>query len=51
VDIHQSIGKATIKYWEEMRRHYYATPSSYMEFIRLYSKMLRENKRSFINNK
>ncbi|XP_052105827.1 dynein axonemal heavy chain 6-like isoform X2 [Mytilus californianus] len=51
VDIHNTIGKAALKYWDEMRRHYYATPSSYMEFIRLYSKMLRENKQSFINNK
>ncbi|OWF46435.1 Dynein heavy chain 6, axonemal [Mizuhopecten yessoensis] len=51
VEIHKSIGVMSTKYWEEMRRHYYSTPSSYMEFIRLYSKMLRENKTEFVNNK
>ena len=40
-----------VKYWDEMRRHYYSTPSSYMELIRLYSKLLRENKTEFMNNK
>ncbi|XP_069117336.1 dynein axonemal heavy chain 6-like isoform X3 [Argopecten irradians] len=51
VEIHKSIGVMSTKYWDEMRRHYYSTPSSYMEFIRLYSKMLRENKTEFVNNK
>ncbi|KAL4237693.1 Dynein heavy chain 14 [Mactra antiquata] len=51
VDMHKSIGDMSIKYWEEMRRHYYSTPSSYMELIRLYSKLLKENKTEFAENK
>ncbi|KAJ8308273.1 hypothetical protein KUTeg_013147 [Tegillarca granosa] len=51
VDIHKSIGKMAKKYWEEMRRHYYSTPSSYMELIRVYSKMLKDNKTEFMNNR
>jgi len=51
VDIHKSVGKMANKYWEEMRRHYYSTPSNYMELIRLYSKMLRANKTNFVNSK
>lgn len=51
VEIHKSIGRMSVRYWEEMRRHYYSTPSSYMELIRLYSKMLKENKAEFVNNK
>ncbi|XP_053375273.1 dynein axonemal heavy chain 6-like isoform X4 [Mercenaria mercenaria] len=51
VDIHKSINIMAVKYWDEMRRHYYSTPSSYMELIRIYSKMLRENKTEFMDNK
>ncbi|KAK3092231.1 hypothetical protein FSP39_000084 [Pinctada imbricata] len=51
VSIHKSIAKISIKFWEEMRRHYYSTPSSYMELIRLYAKMLKDNKKEFMNNK
>ncbi|WAR20146.1 DYH6-like protein, partial [Mya arenaria] len=51
VDIHKAIGRMAVTYWEEMRRHYYSTPSSYMELIRLYSKLLRENKNEFMENK
>ncbi|ESO83512.1 hypothetical protein LOTGIDRAFT_133247 [Lottia gigantea] len=51
VDIHRSISVVSRQYWEEMRRHYYSTPSSYMELIRLYSIMLRDNKQEFVNNR
>ena len=30
------------RFWDEMRRHYYVTPSSYIEFIRLFSRVLDE---------
>ncbi|XP_071080158.1 dynein axonemal heavy chain 6-like [Haliotis cracherodii] len=51
VEIHKSIVDKAGQYWREMRRHYYSTPSSYMELIRLYAKMLRDNKREFMNNR
>ncbi|KAL5008122.1 hypothetical protein ScPMuIL_013703 [Solemya velum] len=51
VRIHKSIDKTAVQFLKEMRRHYYSTPSSYMEFIRVYSKTLKENKTEFANNK
>ena len=51
VNIHQEVAKATQQFWEELRRHYYITPSSYMELIRIYSRMLNEQKTEFMNNR
>ncbi|XP_035825271.1 dynein heavy chain 6, axonemal [Aplysia californica] len=51
VDIHKSIASMSVRFWEEARRRYYSTPSSYMELIKLYSKMLKDNKREFMSNR
>nr|KAI8735296.1 dynein heavy chain 6; axonemal-like [Biomphalaria glabrata] len=51
VGIHKTISEMSGRYWEEARRRYYSTPSSYMELIKLYSRMLKENKDEFMNNK
>ncbi|XP_059157269.1 dynein axonemal heavy chain 6-like [Physella acuta] len=51
VGIHKSVAETSIKFWEETRRRYYSTPSSYMELIRLYSRMLKDNKQEFMNNR
>ncbi len=51
VDMHQTVGKTTTQFWEEMRRRYYVTPSSYIELIRIYSKMLHEQKNDFLDNR
>ena len=51
VDIHSSVSDATKQFYEELRRHYYITPSSYMELIRIYSRMLTNKKDEFMNNK
>ncbi|PSN37036.1 Dynein heavy chain 6 [Blattella germanica] len=40
----QSVADMTIRFFEEMRRHYYITPSSYLELIKLYKGMLQERK-------
>lgn len=34
----------TVRFCEEMRRHYYTTPSNYLELIKLYKTMLEERK-------
>nr|CAD7569446.1 unnamed protein product [Timema californicum] len=36
VTIHESVSKMTVRFYEEMRRHYYTTPSSYLELLKLY---------------
>ncbi|CAG5136729.1 unnamed protein product, partial [Candidula unifasciata] len=51
VEIHKSISYMSRRFWEESRRHYYSTPSSYMELIRLYSRMLADNKQEFTHNR
>ncbi|XP_063222655.1 dynein axonemal heavy chain 6 isoform X2 [Bacillus rossius redtenbacheri] len=44
VFIHESVGKMSIRFFEEMRRHYYITPSSYLELIKLYLQKLNLRK-------
>ena len=51
VDIHKSVTCMADTYWQELRRHYYSTPCSYMDLIRTYSKLLKENKTEFMDNK
>uniref|UniRef100_A0A1B6CU24 AAA+ ATPase domain-containing protein n=1 Tax=Clastoptera arizonana TaxID=38151 RepID=A0A1B6CU24_9HEMI len=38
--IHESVGNMTTRFYEEMRRHYYVTPSSYLELLKLYKSLL-----------
>ncbi|CAL1542606.1 unnamed protein product [Lymnaea stagnalis] len=51
VGIHKSIADMSVRFWEETRRRYYSTPSSYMELIRLYARMLKDNKMEFMDNR
>ena len=51
VDMHESIHGLNRRFWEEMRRHYYITPSSYMELIRLLSRMLLKQKNSIMEDR
>ncbi|XP_063958044.1 dynein axonemal heavy chain 6-like isoform X2 [Lytechinus pictus] len=51
VGVHGDVTKESVRYYNEMRRHYYTTPSSYLDLIRLYSNMLGEQKGYFMNNK
>ncbi|CAH1791320.1 unnamed protein product [Owenia fusiformis] len=51
VDIHNSIGETATRFWEEMRRRYYTTPSSYMELIKIYTNMLRDNRKELMDNR
>ncbi|CAH1180440.1 unnamed protein product [Phaedon cochleariae] len=41
VAMHESVEDMTDRFYNEMRRHYYTTPSSYLELIKLYKVMLK----------
>lgn len=51
VSIHKSVETEALRFWEEIRRRYYTTPSSYLEFIKVYSNMLHSNNAKFENNR
>ncbi|XP_070577565.1 LOW QUALITY PROTEIN: dynein axonemal heavy chain 6-like [Ptychodera flava] len=51
VDIHKDVTTMTGKFYDELRRHYYTTPSSYLDLIQLYSNMLRKNRQEFLDNR
>ncbi|XP_044766447.1 dynein axonemal heavy chain 6 [Coccinella septempunctata] len=40
VIIHESVENMTVRFYEEMRRRYYTTPSSYLELLKSYLSML-----------
>ncbi|XP_066151500.1 dynein axonemal heavy chain 6 [Euwallacea fornicatus] len=44
VTIHESVEKMTGRFYQEMKRHCYTTPSSYLELIKLYKEMLQDRK-------
>ncbi|GJQ70897.1 hypothetical protein Trydic_g814 [Trypoxylus dichotomus] len=44
VIMHKSVEDMTERFYNEMRRHYYTTPSSYLELLKLYKHMLYEKK-------
>jgi dynein heavy chain, axonemal len=45
VEIHISVGEMAKKYWTELRRRYYTTPTSYLELINMYVSMLSEKRK------
>jgi dynein heavy chain len=45
VDIHMSVGVLAKKFFAELRRRYYTTPTSYLELINLYVGMLSEKRK------
>ncbi|DBA02677.1 TPA: hypothetical protein N0F65_010502 [Lagenidium giganteum] len=44
VTIHRSVEEATAQYYEQLRRRNYTTPTSYLELIKLYVDMLRNQR-------
>lgn len=42
VDVHQAVVQVSNEFWDELRRRYYITPTSYLEFIKLFKLMLIE---------
>ncbi|KAK5640059.1 hypothetical protein RI129_010870 [Pyrocoelia pectoralis] len=47
VVMHKSVENMTVRFYAEMKRHYYTTPSSYLELLKLYLNML-DTKRQLI---
>ncbi|KAJ3281611.1 Dynein heavy chain 6, axonemal [Borealophlyctis nickersoniae] len=45
VEIHASVGEIAKKFYAELRRRYYTTPTSYLELINLYVTMLQEKRK------
>ncbi|KAH8363782.1 hypothetical protein KR200_006735, partial [Drosophila serrata] len=41
VFIHKTVEDASVKFYKEMKRHYYTTPSSYLELLKLYQNLLK----------
>ncbi|CAH0547855.1 unnamed protein product [Brassicogethes aeneus] len=44
VTMHKSMEKMTDRFYKEMKRHYYITPSSYLELIKLFKSLLTRRK-------
>uniref|UniRef100_A0A6I8NCS1 Dynein axonemal heavy chain 6 n=1 Tax=Ornithorhynchus anatinus TaxID=9258 RepID=A0A6I8NCS1_ORNAN len=48
VDIHMSVTDTAERYFAELRRRYYTTPTSYLELINLYLTMLGEKRKQLV---
>ena len=47
VEVYRSVEEETQKFYDELHRRYYTTPTSYMEFVRLYLSKLSEKRAEF----
>lgn len=45
--IHQSVEKISVKYLDQLRRHNYVTPTSYLELLSMYQSILQERTNYF----
>ena len=48
VEIHVSVTDMAERFYSELRRRYYTTPTSYLELINLYLGMLNEKRRQLV---
>ncbi|XP_065911794.1 dynein axonemal heavy chain 6-like [Dysidea avara] len=51
VMIHSSVSQKAEKFYNELRRRYYTTPTSYLELINLYLSMLQEKRKQLIQSR
>ena len=49
VVIHSSVSQIAERFYNELRRRYYTTPTSYLELINLYLSMLQEKQKWILN--
>ncbi|KAM6202366.1 dynein axonemal heavy chain 6 [Rhynchocyon petersi] len=48
VNVHLSVSQMAERYYTELRRRYYTTPTSYLELINLYLSMLNDKKKQLV---
>uniref|UniRef100_A0A7M4E4B8 Dynein axonemal heavy chain 14 n=1 Tax=Crocodylus porosus TaxID=8502 RepID=A0A7M4E4B8_CROPO len=51
VEVHKNISTIVEKYLKETKRHYYVTPSSYLQFINTFSRILQIAKKKTLINR
>lgn len=51
VRMHESIVTANGQFWDELRRYNYVTPSSYMELISVYTRLVTTSRTQILGNK
>ncbi|XP_055452394.1 dynein axonemal heavy chain 6 [Psammomys obesus] len=49
VNVHLSVSQMADRYYSELRRRYYTTPTSYLELINLYLTMLTEKRKQLVS--
>ncbi|XP_066905838.1 dynein axonemal heavy chain 6 isoform X4 [Halyomorpha halys] len=49
--MHSSVEAMTTRFYNEMKRYYYVTPSSYLDLLKLYQNMLESRKKHIIQTK
>ncbi|XP_055256564.1 dynein axonemal heavy chain 6 [Moschus berezovskii] len=49
VNVHLSVSNMAERYYTELRRRYYTTPTSYLELINLYLSMLTEKRKQLVS--
>ncbi|XP_021113900.1 dynein heavy chain 6, axonemal [Heterocephalus glaber] len=49
VNVHLSVSQMADRYYAELRRRYYTTPTSYLELINLYLSMLAEKRKQLVS--
>ncbi|XP_068082965.1 dynein axonemal heavy chain 1 [Anabrus simplex] len=49
--MHQSVVDISVLFLEELSRHNYVTPTSYLELLSSYSVLLNKKKKEFVNNR
>ncbi|XP_005385504.1 PREDICTED: dynein heavy chain 6, axonemal [Chinchilla lanigera] len=49
VNVHLSVSQMADRYYAELRRRYYTTPTSYLELINLYLSMLTEKRKQLVS--
>uniref|UniRef100_A0A286XH43 Dynein axonemal heavy chain 6 n=1 Tax=Cavia porcellus TaxID=10141 RepID=A0A286XH43_CAVPO len=49
VNVHLSVSQMAERYYAELRRRYYTTPTSYLELINLYLSMLTEKRKQLVS--
>ncbi|BFG02702.1 dynein heavy chain 6 axonemal [Drosophila madeirensis] len=48
VFMHKTVEDASVRFYKEMKRHYYTTPSSYLELLKLYQNLLKAKNQEII---